>query len=806
MKKVVTFTITVTALVLVIYICSRQFGNVPPLGRILNPFTGLIQNEDDENLQKSRVNIGHLGLTESVAVYFDNRKVPHIFAKNTADLYFVQGYITASLRLWQMDFLTYVSAGRLGEIFEGKFFDYDRTQRRIGILEAAKASVKMIEADKETNQIITAYTKGVNAYIAQLGYKNMPVEYKLLNYRPEPWSKLKTALLMKYMANTLSGYEEDYTMTNLMLALGEEKFNTLFPGMGAHITPVVNDSTAVLNRSLIHTPKPQYLDSSFLSTGPIAAASNYDPKLGSNSWVISGKKTRSGNPILCADPHLSLSLPCIWLEMQLTAPGINVYGVSIPGTPAVIIGFNEDIAWGITNGSDDVKDWYKLKMTPDCKKYQYDGQWKDVTYTVEEIKRKGMPTFNDTIYHTLHGPIVCDKNFPTAQPEVFNHALKWALHTPSNEFLTFIQLNKAKNYTDYSNALVHYFCPSQNFTFAGKNNDIAVTHQGKMAVKWPGEGKFILDGTNSSCLPSAYIPQDSLPHLLNPLCGYILSANQQPTGSHYPYYYNGYYSENRANRIGRLLANDNNFTPEQMKIMQLDNTSNFAVDALPVLKSAVNENNWPDSIKKAFVQFSRWKGAYDKNDEQAKLFDLWMKKIRDYTWDEIKKYPFRSKLPDDYILLDLIRQQPDSYLFDKPETPEKEDARDIVTNAFLSAGREYLKLKRKGSVRWGDLNRVAVIHMTNIRFFNRQDLPGAGNPQAINAMSSKTGPSWRMIVELGESPLAFGIYAGGQSGNIGSTYYDDFINDWNQGTYYPLYLFRSKEEAKNKTTSTWMLK
>ena len=220
MKKVVYFSVAVSALVLIIYICSRQFGNVPPIGRICNPFTGLIQNENDGILQKSRVNIDDLGLSDSVAVYFDNRKVPHIFAKNTADLYFVQGYITASLRLWQMDFLTYVSAGRLAEIFEGKFFDYDRTQRRIGILEAARSSVKTIEADRETNEIITAYTKGVNAYIAKLGYKNMPVEYKLLNYRPEPWSKLKTVLLMKHMANTLSGYEEDYIMTSLMLALG----------------------------------------------------------------------------------------------------------------------------------------------------------------------------------------------------------------------------------------------------------------------------------------------------------------------------------------------------------------------------------------------------------------------------------------------------------------------------------------------------------------------------------------------------------------------------------------------------------
>src|SRR5205807_1319094 len=185
----------------------------------------------------------------------------------------------------------------------------------------------------------------------------------------------------------------------------------------------------------------------------VISGSSYNPRLGSNSWAVSGKKTKSGFPILANDPHLNLSLPNIWIEMQLSAPGMNVYGVSIPGTPAIVIGFNENIAWGITNGSDDVKDWYKLKITNDYKKYEFDGKWLDLGYRIEEIKRRGQPSFYDTVYSTVHGPIVNNKSFPGTDPDMMDMALRWELHQPSNEFVTFIKLDKAQNYNDYKEAI-----------------------------------------------------------------------------------------------------------------------------------------------------------------------------------------------------------------------------------------------------------------------------------------------------------------------------------------------------------------
>jgi penicillin amidase len=808
MNKLKTgFLFPLLALIILIYAFSSSMFNTPPLGKLLNPFNGAVQNGNNQSLTASYLSVDKTGLTAAVDVFFDERKVPHMYAKNIDDLYFAQGYVTAYLRLWQMDFMTYASAGRLSEIFgENRFLEYDRNQRRIGILEAAKQSLKLIEKDPATISALTAYSKGVNAYIKELNYKKMPLEYKLLDYEPEPWTNLKSVLILKSMANSMTGYGEDLFLSKMMLALGEEQYNKLFPDFDGHSTPVMNNKTPNGIDTLRWLKRPAYLNYSFLSSNARLEKDTYNPRLGSNSWAVSGKKTKSGSPILANDPHLGLSFPCIWLEMQLSAPGMNVYGVSIPGAPAIIIGFNESVAWGITNGADDVKDWYRLKISSDYKQYEFDGKWVDLTSRVEEIKRKDQVAFLDTVYSTVHGPIVMNKSFPGNHPDLIDNALRWELHRPSNEFQTFMKLNSAKNYTDYKEAIKHYGCPLQNFTFACKDNTIAINHQGNMVVKSYGQGKFVMDGTKSDYLYTKYIPVDSLPQLYNPACDFVLSANQHPTYANYPYYYDGYYSETRANRIQQLLENRNDFDIPGMEAVQLDNTSSFAVEALPVLLGGVDQHRLNEYEKNAFNKLSAWNGTYNEEDEHPKLYELWWKNITDFTWDELMNYPFYMRAPDNYILLDLIRKEPESIYFDKLGTTKIEHAGDIITEAFIAASIEYARLQKEGSVKWGDCNKVDIMHLTQLPAFSHMGLPSAGHPDAINAISENWGPSWRMIVQLGDRPVAYGIYPGGQSGNEGSTYYDDFLSDWNKGKYYRLSFFMSQTEAAAQTTTRWLLK
>ena len=805
MKKINTAALfPLSALIVLVFTLSNQMFGVPPLGKLLDPFIGAVQNEDSRDIEKSFSLFDKQELEAPVEVYFDKRKVPHIFAQNTNDLYYAQGYVTAFFRLWQMDFTTYAAAGRLSEIFGKKEnLEYDRTQRRIGMLSSAKEALKLIEANPVTNAALTAYTRGVNAYISKLNYRTIPLEYKLMAYTPEPWTNLKSVLILKSMANNMSGYEEDLFMSKMILALGNEKFNRYFPDFPSSITPVMSENKPLAGATPAVYKLPAYLDYSFLSANSVIAPSEYDPRMGSNSWAVSGKNTKSGFPILANDPHLRLSLPNIWIEMQLATPDMNVYGVAIPGSPAIVIGFNENVAWGITNGADDVKDWYKLKITSDYKKYAFGNKWLDMGYQVEEIKRRGQPAFYDTVYHTQHGPIVYNKSFPGKTPDMSDMALKWELHRPSNEFLTFILLNKAHNFSDYKEAIRHYQCPLQNFTYAGRDSNIAIVHQGSMPVKWAGQGRFVLDGTNSEHLYTTYIPEDSLPHDINPASGYVLSANQHPTWSNYSYYYNGYYSETRANRINELLQNRTGLDIADMEAIQLDNTSPFVKVALPVLLNAINRNKLSPAQLEALQTLSSWKGNYDYADKEGRLWDLWWRTAKEFTWDEFEDYLFYLRAPDDEVQLGLIRDDPNNEYFDKQGTAVKENASDIITTAFISAFDDYSKTTKAGKKIWSDYHKVNIMHLANLTAFSKMNLSAAGQSEVLNATSRNWGPSWRMIVELGDRPRAFGIYPGGQSGNPASPYYESFIDDWGKGKYYELNYFISAPEAKAKASVTW---
>lgn len=788
MKKInYNFLFPLGLLLILTYSLSIRMFGCFPIGKFFDPFAGVFQNGRAPGPDTESRSLRASGLKDSVNVFFDERMIPHIYAKNDADLYFAQGYIAASLRLWQMDFLTYVAAGRLSEIMEKGYVDYDRSQRRQGFLQAAKNALNDVKKDSQSYSAIRAYSQGVNAFIAQLDYKHLPVEYKLLDYKPEPWSDLKSVLIMKYMAGLLSGYDEDWQMTNLMLTLGQDNFNDLFPDMAGY------------------TRKPAYLDHSFLSATSTVVKNPYNPRLGSNSWVVSGNKTASGFPILACDPHLNLSLPCIWVEMQLSAPGQNVYGVAIPGVPAIVIGFNQHIAWGLTNGQDDVKDWYKLKITDDYKKYELDGKWLDLGFRIEEIKRRGQSPLLDTVFYTIHGPVVSTKGYPGTNPGLMNYALNWELQNPSDEILTFLQLNKAVDYAEFKQAIRHYSSPTQNFTVACQDNTIAVHHQGNLHEKWPEQGKFILDGTQSRHLYRSYIPFDSLPYRKDPACNYVLSANQRPTDSTYPYYYNGYYSVNRALRIDQLLKNDDRFTIAKMQTMQTDNTDVFALQALPVLIRILDTARLDPASKGLAREFAAWNGAFDRDSKQAALFVLWWNNVRKMTWDEFDELTFEARYPDDQVLLRLMDHEPSNKYFDRQGTSAIETAPDIVREAFRTAAARYDTLKRTESILWAPLNKVNLTHMLNLDAFSVTGLPSSGHPEAINAMSRSWGPSWRMIVELGKRPRAVGIYPGGQSGDVGSPHYDDFVKDWNHGNYYPLTYFVSQREAQMNSIFTWSL-
>jgi len=283
----------------------------------------------------------------------------------------------------------------------------------------------------------------------------------------------------------------------------------------------------------------------------------------------------------------------------------------------------------------------------------------------------------------------------------------------------------------------------------------------------------------------------------------VQSANQHPTYDNYPYYYNGYYSETRANRIEQLLSKSDKLDIAGMEAIQLDNTNSFSAEALPVLLSKINRSRLNPQQLKDLDAVSQWKGNYDYEDKIARLYEIWWANTVFYTWDEFKNYRFYLRPPDKVVLLDLIRKDPDNKYFDLQSTAQQENASDIITDAFITSSNDFTKTRKEGREQWGDYHKVNLMHPTNLPAFSEMSLSAGGQSEAINATSRNWGPSWRMIVELGDRPKAYGIYPGGQSGNPASEYYNNFTKDWNKGKYYPLLFFMNSAEAKAAASSTW---
>jgi len=569
--RIVPFVISTVVTAGLVFVLNKQWGSIPPMGKFLSPQLGFWQNAEPSG-QSFDADLTFSELKGKAEVYFDERLVPHVFAENDEDLYFIQGYLHAKFRLFQMDLQTKAAEGRASEIAGKKAINYDKEQRRLGMKFAAENAMKEIEKDPAAKAMFDAYTNGVNTFLNSLTEASLPLEYKLLNFKPEKWTNIRTALLLKMMAKMLSsGTENDLANTNAKAVFLPDELKMMYPQVPDSLEPIVPKGTMFDAPGIIPI-QPVTADSLYFGNKEIIRAkeiSKPDKNNGSNNWVVAGSKTQSGSPILCNDPHLELSLPSIWYEMQLQTPSSNAYGVSLPGSPFIIIGFNDSIAWGVTNVQRDVKDYYEIKFKDNSKKeYWFNNKWEPTTQRVEEIKVKGGKTVYDTVAYTVFGPVMFDEGFSNDFSNKKNLAVRWTAHDPSNEGITFYKLNRAKNYEDYAEAISSFACPGQNFVFASKTGDIAIWQQGKFPARWDRQGLYVMPGQDSSYMWQGFIPQAENPHSKNPERGFLESANQRPVDSTYPYFIPGDYITPRAITITNQLSAMNGITPADMMKLQ----------------------------------------------------------------------------------------------------------------------------------------------------------------------------------------------------------------------------------------------
>lgn len=786
----------------------------PRLGYFLSPQHGFWKNAEKINTNfDASIIAGEL--KGNVDVYLDDRLVPHIYADHDEDAYFVQGYLHAKFRLWQMDFQTRVASGRLSEIAGADKLSIDRFFRRLGMVYGAENTEASINANNpEMKATVDAYTAGVNAYIKQLDPAEMPFEFKLMNYAPEKWTPAKTYLFLMFMSYDLTGRSAaaDLQLTNTRDFLGYDLFDKLYTNKQDSLDPIIPKGTVYQKPSIVPV-KPAKADSTYLHQNNSVAYTNVqspeapDKNNGSNNWAVSGSKTKSGRPILCSDPHLGLNLPSLWYEVQITTPTHSTYGASFPGSPAVIIGFNDSLAWGVTNAGRDVLDFYEIKFKDSSEnEYWFNGKWNTVTKRTEVIKVKDSADVVEQIPMTHWGPAMYDAHYQNPQSKGRNLAIQWTAHNASTGVETFYRLNRAKNYDDYIKAISLWACPGQNFVLATKSGDIAIKQQGSFVARWEHQGDFIMPGDDSTYAWQGMIPNNENPTIKNPARGFVSSANQKPTDPSYPYYLGtaNSFPLYRGISVNKHLIGMSNITAADMQALQTNNDNVFAATARPALMKYLQVDKLSPDAKRMVTEMNNWNLVNEENSKGITVFKIVWDSVTQAVWgDELAASPIPLTKPDDFVVLDQMLKDSNWSIADDIRTKDKvENFKDQVTLGVENATKKLLDLEKENKLEWSLYKATRVLHLTKIPALSRMNLPIGGGMNIINATTEMHGPSWRMVVHLTDEIEAYGLYPGGQSGNPGSSYYDSFVDSWAAGKYYRL-LFLPKEILKQHERTKW---
>ena len=618
------------------------------------------------------------GIKARITIRRDDRGIPYIEAQNEEDLYFGQGYATAQDRLWQMDLFRRTARGELAEIFgtlSPAILDQDKLHRTYGFATVAEAEAA--GASPRTRTMLEAYARGVNAYAASLDPKSMPPEFQLLQYSFRPWTPADTCVLVKIFAEALSNTWRLDIMRQALSVLPAEKRAELLPEISPIDVLVVGKDTqsktksahvargAVSNETLAKLAYNQQIAAGALERIGLHS----DALAASNNWVVSGSRTVTGKPLLANDPHLSPSAPSIWHMVHLSAPGLRVAGVVMPGLPGVIIGHNDRIAWGFTNVGPDVQDLYVEKFNPDNpKQYQTPSGWQDAVIRHEQIKvRKGIGSSEyDTVTHdvtvTRHGPIIFDGDGK-------RYALRWTALDPTknNPAATHI-INRARNWKEFNTALESFTAPMQNIVYADVDGHIGYHAAGVVPIRKSGDGSVPYDGSTDAGEWTSYIPVSKLPTLYDPPSGIIVTANQRIVGTDYPYFLSHHWAQPyRARRIFDLLSEKPKLSSEDFRRILGDVYTiagvTFTKEAVKLLRPKLTPAD--GKLKAHLDAFEKWDGrvnaesnvvplmAYLRLNFRSKILTaaLGQELVRNYQWNNF-----------DTTLDRVITEQPVSWL------------------------------------------------------------------------------------------------------------------------------------------------
>ncbi len=748
------------------------------------------------------------GLSHPVEIIRDQWGVPHIYAQSEDDLFFAQGFVHAQDRLFQMDTHRRVGAGRISEIVGPSGLATDRFARYFGWPRAAEAQVAGMGT--EVAGVMGSYCAGVNAFISQ---GNIPLEFNLLAYRPEPWRYIDTASWGAVLAWGLSvNWESEMLRSLLLETLGPEKTADLTTPYGVDYQSVIPDE--VVGRGLADALLRDYQQ--FLSNMPLSTVPT-GKGVGSNNWVVDGKRTSSGRPILANDPHLPPIFPALWYENHLIGGDYNVTGFTMPGVPGVIIGHNEQISWGLTNAFPDVQDVYIERFHPDddtlC---EANGQWMTAETVHEEIKVRGRKPVRETVRYTQHGPVFSD----LLSEDGRGLSLKWASHSQNDHLRTVLGMNKAANWTQFRESLRHWGFPSQNVVYADKDGNIGYQMPGLIPIRRKGAGIVPVPGWRDDYEWDGWIPFEELPISFNPDSGMIVTANNRVQGDSYPHFLSSeWLPDYRAKRIKELLDEHNPLTLADNARIQFDTVSlqarHFMRLALPLVDCCKLIHKNCDYVMQ---QLKKW--DYDMRADliAPSLFFGWLTfftaaVFEQATGPELAKRLLRKRAADGFPL--------DPYLEVAPELAMKwlasgspEWVGDIKPLLFPALQKTIASLEKKcGPVpegwQWGNLHSIKLQHpIARIPCLGRSwkplTIPVSGDGYTVNQSDVKMKfppdpvgviASCRMLIDVGQWDNCLAALPGGQSGYPASKHYLDGLADWENGRYHPMLFSRHQIEA-----------
>ena len=728
------------------------------------------------------------GLWEPVNVRRDKHGYVRIEATSVRDAAFAHGYVHAQDRLWQMELNRRVGSGRLSEIFGELALPADTFVRRLGLRRAAESDLENLE--KTELEILEAYAAGVNAARQALGWR-LPLEFRLLSFAPEPWTPLDSLTWIQVMSMDLcANWEQELLRGKLVARLGARSATLLhmFTRDGSVTVPQLSSGTSELLDKLSSLYEEAR---AFLPNAGVPGASN--------AWAVAGKLSSSGKPLLASDPHLVGRVPSVWHEVHLIAPNLDVQGVSFPGLPLVVIGHNQQVAWGVTNSFADTQDLYIERFHPDEPNLvETANGFQPVQVFQETILVKDAQPVIEEVQVTRHGPILVRSDLGAL-------SLRWINYEPSHPVATLLDMNRARSAAEFKEALRRWQAPSNNFVYADVEGNIGYLMAGHIPVRKQGTGLTPVPGWNDEWEWESTIPFEDLPSVDNPECGYVVTANNPVVDSSFPYHITwDWQGSARATRIEALLKEAEKHSVDDFQAMQLDFHSSvgrrFARAVAHLQPAGKGERIVLDLLL-------GWDGDGSAESTGMAIYQVMLLT----TLKELLEPVLGADLMGEFLgspanplavmaghtgryttwLVGLLENPVDFPALEHPKTLDE------VLAVGLTEATRYLEGRMGPDVqrwKWGKLHALCFQHALGVNRFlggllNSPGVPMGGDTDTVfqtaviphQAFAQSWCPSWRQVVDLASPATGRTVIATGQSGHSSSSNYMDQFHLWHTG-------------------------